>query len=72
MPNAPSDPEIHKAKILARAMWALEWKLQNPGASKETLDACWAVARRQQLKTATQLLADLDKRGFVLMARDPK
>lgn len=72
MTKAVSELDPHKVKTLARAMWALEWKLQNPGASNEAREACWKIARKQQTQTAKKLLADLGTRGFVLTPKDPE
>lgn len=64
MTDTATDPETKKVHVLARTMWAFEWKQQNPDADKDTMDATWATAKSQQYKTTRKLLANLKNKGF--------
>lgn len=68
MADPTTDPELQKIHTLARTMWAFEWKLQNPDADKDALEASWATAKSQQYKTTRKLLKNLKTKGFEFSA----
>jgi hypothetical protein len=64
MADTQTDPELLKIHTLARTMWAFEWKLQNPDADKDAMNASWNTAKSQQYKTTRKLLKNLQAKGF--------
>ena len=54
------------ARLMGRTAWFMEFKAQNPKASKEERDAAWKTARKAATKRGSRLLSALEKKGYAL------
>lgn len=54
------------ARLMGRTAWYIDYKAQNPKASKEDREAAWKVARKTATKRGSRLLRALEKKGYGL------
>lgn len=60
------DVDTTSLHIIARTIWATEWKRQNPDAGQEALEATWSAEKSQHYKMTRKILAKLNSKGYAL------
>ena len=55
------------ARIIARKLWLLEFKQENPDASKEDIRTAWKAARSEQVKIVMKAVRAVERSGLKLI-----
>ena len=62
--NRKGTPKV--AKVVARALWAAQWREANPDGTAEARRAAWKEVREEETKKARGLVRYLERSGVSL------